>query len=204
MLNYGKLSILIFIIGITQACFVNAQIDKTKIRLQIEEHQKWMEENTPKPDTLNDSTLIVMVLNAINSICIEPQVINIMQYAGAKYHLSDLIKYAEIRSKQEVDKNDSLARSCLEQLGVTSNKLFGAGSFSEAYAYFLLLHNSPSRIETKRCLPKFFAVAEQMMQKDSLQIPHQELWLLAQIWSILPIYSRTINNDYKYYNILLM
>lgn len=170
-------------------CSVAAEVDKAEVRRQIEFHRQWMKEHTPDPESLNDSALIIETVRAIRTICHEPQVGAMIRYAGKKYGLQELVEYAGMRDRQDIDRDDQKAIKCLELLTEEAYKRVGEVSYPRAYAFMILTMNASSYEQLKHFSRCFHDTAKALYEQDSSALNH-ELWLIAQV------YIRTVEDYY--------
>lgn len=183
-------------------CSVAAEVDKAEVRRQIEFHRQWMKEHTPDPESLNDSALIIETVRAIRTICHEPQVGAMIRYAGKKYGLQELVEYAGMRDRQDIDRDDQKAIKCLELLTEEAYKRVGEVSYPRAYAFMILTMNASSYEQLKHFSRCFHDTAKALYEQDSSALNH-ELWMMAQMLS-LNIYGHYWENPTLYRNYALL
>ena len=157
------------------------QVDRAEVRRQIEFHRKWMAEHTPKPQSLNDSALILETVRAIHTVCHEPQVGAMIRHAGKKFGIKELEEYATLRDRQDIDRDNALARVCLRLLAEQARKRLGEASYPEAYAYYFMCQGIPDFREYRRKAPLFYDAARAAFEADTTDVHSYELWLMAQI-----------------------
>ena len=179
-----------------------AQVDMALIRQQIKYHKEWMKEHTPNPISLNDSALIIETVRAIHSVCHEPEVGAMIRYAGNKYGLRDLDDYADLRDKQNIDKDDAKATRCLELLAKEAHKRLGEASYAEAYSYMMLTMQASSYEQAKTYCWRFHDVAKPLYEHDSSTM-NQELWLMAQV-SVRTIEQYYAENPLIYRDMMML
>jgi len=159
---------------------VSALVDKTNVRRQIEYHRQWMKEHTPDPKSLNDSALIIETVRAIRSLCHEPQVGAVIRYSGKKYGLQELVEYAGMRDRQDIDPDDSKAIKCLELLTEEAHKRVGEVSYPRAYTFMTLAMTASSYEQIKHFSYRFHDTARSLYEQEP-SITNHELCLMAQV-----------------------
>jgi len=160
-----------------------AQVDRAEVKRQIEFHRQWMKEHTPDPKSLNDSALIIETVRAIRTSCHEPQVGAMIRYAGKKYGLQELVEYAGMRDRQDIDRDDAKARKCLELLTEEAYKRVGEASYPRAYTYMALSMTAFTYDQTKEYCRRFHDTAKALYEHEASALSH-ELWLTAQVYFI--------------------
>jgi len=165
------------------------QVDRAEVRRQIEFHRKWMAEHTPKPQSLNDSALILETVRAIHTVCHEPQVGAMIRHAGQRFSLQELVEYAALRDRQGIDRDNAQANWCLQLLIEEAHKRLGETSYPQAYAEMIWGFIAVSNELAKERCRHFHESAKMLYEREPTAVNH-EIWLMAQVL------SRTIEGYY--------
>lgn len=142
---YYSIAMLLLVVQVSLKANVNDNINE-----QIKEHQTWVDNHVPLPDTLTQERLFIETARAINTSCKEKRFADIIKYAGEKYTLRELVEYSDIRYNQLVDKDDSLARKSLKLLLEKSKTANLPSAYATAYILIVYCSNCTRARRTNR------------------------------------------------------
>lgn len=169
----------VFIILCFFVTHVSVQSAEDDIKQQINIHRNWVESHVPLPDTLSLEALFVETTKAIFTSCLENRYVDIINYTGEKYDLSQLIKYADIRYKREIDKDDFHARQCLKELLEKSKTINMPSDYATAYIAMFIVLTARDKDKEAEWIKIFYESSRKLYEYDK-STKNEELWLFAQ------------------------
>lgn len=171
---YYSIAMLLLVVQVSLKANVNDNINE-----QIKEHQTWVDNHVPLPDTLTQERLFIETARAINTSCKEKRFADIIKYAGEKYTLRELVEYSDIRYNQLVDKDDSLARKSLKLLLEKSKTANLPSAYATAYINMYIVLTAPEQEEQTEWIKNFYDITKELYENKN-NPRNEELWLFAQ------------------------